>query len=91
MISRNVRGRGASAEASINVRVKEVAAGGEVLGAKDPPFPTRLAQVGIVVSADKVEGKVVGAAVERMEQGRLKVDVDVNTVEQGGNVTGDGV
>ncbi len=75
------------AEADINVRVKEVAAGGKVLGTKVREMIAGKLAVSVVVSG-VVYGKVVGAIIEHLGGGTEKVDMDIGTVGKGSVVIG---
>lgn len=76
-----------AAEADVSVRVKEVVAGGEVLGAEVGEMLS--GKLGVTVNvAGVVYGKVVGAAFGRLGGGQTRVETSVDTVESGGSVTG---
>ncbi|HEY54082.1 MAG TPA: CHAT domain-containing protein [Caldilineae bacterium] len=77
----------AAAEAIVNVRVNEVAAGGEVTGAKVREMLAGKLDVGVVVSGT-VYGKVVGLEIDTLGGGSADVDVKAGAVEAGGSVTG---
>ena len=84
----NVREQARSAaEAQVNVRAKEVAAGGEVVGAEVVRMLSGKLGVTVVVSG-KVYGRVTGASFGRFGGGAAEVDVDVESVEEGGSVVG---
>lgn len=76
-----------AAEADVNIRVNEVAAGGEVLGAKVREMLSGKLAVNISVSGT-VYGKVTGMTVETLSGGKANVSMDVDTVSDGGTVTG---
>jgi len=76
-----------AAEANINVRVDEVAAGGEVYGAKVREMLAGKLDAGVVVDG-VVYGKVVGLDTDTLGGGSTNVGVDVGTVGEGGSVTG---
>jgi hypothetical protein len=75
------------AEVSVNLRVKEVAAGGEVLGAKVREMLQGKLSVTVSVSG-VVYGKVVGANFDRIGGGSAKVEMNIDTVGRGGSATG---
>ncbi|MFZ1552405.1 MAG: CHAT domain-containing protein [Anaerolineae bacterium] len=75
------------AEVDVNLRVKEVAAGGEVLGARVREMLQGKLSVTVGVSGT-VYGKVVGATFDRIGGGSAKVEMDIGTVGQGGNAIG---
>ena len=77
----------AAAEAVVSVRVDEVAAGGEVTGAKVREMLAGKLDVGVIVSGT-VYGKVVGLELDTLGGGSADVEVEVGTVEAGGSVTG---
>jgi len=77
----------AAAEVEVNVRVKEVAAGGEVLGGDMSRILAGKLAVAVSVSGT-VCGKVVGLKAEQIGGGETTVDMEVDTVEKGGSVTG---
>ena len=77
----------ATAEANVSVRVKEVAKGGEVLGAEVREILDGKLRVSVVVG-NTVYGKVVGATFGRIGGGWANVGMDVDTVGEGGSVTG---
>jgi hypothetical protein len=68
-----------AAEANVNIRVKEVAAGGEVLGAKVREMLGGKLVTDISVSGT-VYGKVVGAIIDKLSGGNVKVNMNVGTV-----------
>ena len=76
-----------AAEANVNIRVKEVAAGGEVLGAKVREMLAGKLAVDIGVSGT-VYGKVTGITVDTMGGGTANVNMNIDTVGSGGQVTG---
>ena len=75
------------AEVDVNLRVKEVAAGGEVLGARVREMLQGKLSVTVGVSGT-VYGKVVGATFDRIGGGSARVEMDIGTVGQGGNAIG---
>ena len=75
------------AEVDVNIRAKEVAAGGEVLGARVREMLAGKLGVNIVIDGI-VYGKVVGAEFGRLGGGNANVDMNIGTVGQGGSVTG---
>ncbi len=77
----------AAVEATINVRVGDVAAGGEVYGAKVREMLAGKLDVGVVV-AGTVYGKVVGLEIDTLDGGSATVGVQADAVEDGGSVTG---
>ena len=77
----------AAAEAIVNVRVDEVAAGGEVTGAKVREMLAGKLGVDVVV-AGTVYGKVVGLDLDTLGGGSANVGVEAGTVGAGGSVTG---
>lgn len=76
-----------AAEADVSVRVKEVAAGGEVLGAEVGEMLAGKLAVTVGV-AGTVYGKVVGATFERLGGGETKIETRADTVGSGGSLTG---
>jgi hypothetical protein len=77
----------AAAEANVNIRVKEVAAGGKVLGAEVREMLAGKIVVDIVVSG-AVSGEVIGAKIDKFGGGAANVDMNIDTVCSGGHVTG---
>jgi len=77
----------AAAEANINVRVDEVAVGGEGYGAKVREMLAGKLGVNVIV-AGTVYGTVVGLDIDTLGGGSADVDVEVGTVGAGGSVTG---
>jgi len=76
-----------AAEADVNIRVREVAASGKVLGAEvHEMLSGRLAVM--VKVAGAVYGQVVGAEIGQMDSGEMRVDVEVDTAGKDGSVTG---
>jgi hypothetical protein len=67
--------------------VKEVAAGGEVLGAEVRKMLAGRLAVTVVVDG-VVYGKVIGATFDQLGDGQTKVDMDIEKVDKGGSVTG---
>ena len=76
-----------NAEANVNLRLKEVAAGGEVLGAEVRQMLAGKLNVDIDVSGT-VFGGVVGAKIDTLGGGSADVGMDIDTVGEGGQVTG---
>lgn len=76
-----------TAEVDVSIRVREVAAGGEVLGAEVLKMLAGRLAVRVVVNGI-VYGKVVGATFEQLGGGKTEVDMDIDKVDQGGSVTG---
>lgn len=76
-----------AAEADISVRVNEVEAGGRVLGAEVGEMLAGKLVVNVVASGT-VYGSLVGATWDHFSGGSGKVDVDVDTVGEGGEVVG---
>jgi hypothetical protein len=76
-----------SAEASVNLRVRQVAAGGEVLGAKVRELLKGKLNVTVGVSGT-VYGQVMGAGIDHAGGGSARVEMDIDTVGEGGRVTG---
>jgi hypothetical protein len=76
-----------AAEAQVNVRAKEVAAGGEVVGAEVLRMLSGKLSVNVTISG-KVYGKVVGFAAKQFGGGAAEVDVEVESVEKGATVVG---
>ncbi len=77
----------AAVEADINVRVDEVAAGGEVYGAKVREMLAGKLNVDVTV-AGTVYGTVVGLELDTLGGGSADVDVEAGAVGSGGSVTG---
>ena len=77
----------AAAEASINVRVDEVAVGGEVYGAKVREILAGKLGVNVVV-AGTVYGTVVGLGIGTLIKCNMHADAEAGTVGEGGRVTG---
>ena len=75
------------AEIAVDLRVREVAAGGEVLGAKVREMLQGKLSVTVGVSGT-VYGKIIGATFDHIAGGSAKIDMDIDTVGQGGNATG---
>jgi len=75
------------AEADVRLRVKEVAAGGEVLGAEVREMLSGRLAVRLTVTGT-VYGKVTGAKFGRLGGGNTRIDMDVDTVGPGGRVSG---
>ena len=75
------------AEVDVSLRVKEVAAGGEVLGAKVREMLQGKLSVTVGVSGT-VYGKVVGATFDRIGGGSARVEMDIVTVGQDGSAIG---
>lgn len=76
-----------AAEADVSVRVKEVAARGDVLGAEVGEMLAGKLAVTVEV-AGTVYGTVVGATFERLGGGETKIETRADTVESGGSLTG---
>lgn len=77
----------AGAEADIDVHVRQVAAGGEVLGAEVGQMLAGKLSVAVVVSG-VVYGKVVGATIKHLGGGQTTVNETIDTVGKGGVVIG---
>jgi hypothetical protein len=77
----------AGAEVDVDLRIREVAAGGEVLGAQVGKLLSGKLAVRLRI-AGTVYGTVVAATFGRVEGGKANVDMDIETVGQGGKVTG---
>ncbi|MBN1488078.1 MAG: CHAT domain-containing protein [Anaerolineae bacterium] len=75
------------AEVDVNVRVREVAAGGKVLGVEVRDMLAGKLAIAIEV-ADTVYGEVVGASFDHLGGGETHVRTDVDTVGKNGSVTG---
>jgi hypothetical protein len=74
------------AQATIDVRVQAVAAGGKLLGA-------HVGQIGkgslaVTVAVGSAAGDVTGATIGTMSGGEAKIEANVDTVQSGGSVTG---
>jgi hypothetical protein len=76
----------AAARAVIDVRVQTVAAGGKVLGANVGQLTKGILDVTVVVGT--AAGEVTGAAIDTMTGGEANVKTSVDTVADGGSVTG---
>lgn len=76
-----------SAEADVNVRVKEVAAGGFLTGAKVGKMLNGKLRVEVTV-AGTVYGTVVGLDLVSIHCGSANVNAQADTVESGGSLTG---
>lgn len=76
-----------SAEADVNVRVREVAAGGFALGAKVREMLSGKLRVEVNV-AGTVYGTVVGGELETLRGGSANVNVQADTVGPGGRFIG---
>ena len=76
-----------SVEADVNVRVREVAAGGFALGAKVREMLSGKLRVEVSV-AGTVYGSVVGLELETLGGGSANVNVQADTVGPGGRLTG---
>jgi hypothetical protein len=77
----------AAAEVDVDLRIREVAAGGEVLGAQVRKMLSGKLAVRVGI-AGTVYGTVVGATIDQLGGGNANVDMDIGTVGQGGKVTG---
>jgi hypothetical protein len=77
----------AAAEAEVSIRVREVAAGGEILGAEVREMLAGHLAVTVVVEG-AVYGKVVGATIDRLDGGKTEVEMDIDEVGGDGSVTG---
>lgn len=75
------------AEAAVELRVKEVAAGGEVLGAEVRKMLAGKLGVNVVIEGT-VYGKVVGLVLDTFGGGSAVVKETVDTVGAGGSLTG---
>jgi hypothetical protein len=76
-----------TAEADVNLRIREVQAGGVVKGAQLVRMLSGRLAVNVTVSGI-VLGDVVGMQAEDFEGGSANVDMDIDTVGPGGNVIG---
>jgi hypothetical protein len=76
-----------SAEADVNVRVKEVAASGFVLGAKVHEMLSWKLHVEVSVEGT-IYGTVVGAELDTLRRGSTNVKTQANSVGPGGSLTG---
>jgi len=76
-----------SAAANVNVRAREVAAGGYLAGAEVGQMLAGKLNVTMVI-AGTVSGKAVGATIDQLGGGGANVTQDIGTVGQGGSVTG---
>jgi hypothetical protein len=76
----------AAAKAVIDVRVRTVAAGGKVLGAKVGQLTQGILDVTVAVGT--AAGEVTGAAIDTMTGGEANIKTSVDTVADGGSVTG---
>lgn len=77
----------AAAEADVNIRVKEVAEGGEVLGGIVRHMLAGKLGISVEVSGT-VYGRVVGFQADTFGGGSASVDMDIDTVGEGGSATG---
>jgi hypothetical protein len=77
----------AAAEADVNLRVREVAKGGEVVGGTVRHVLKGKLSIDVEVSGT-VYGKVVGLQAERMDGGSATITMDLDTVGEDGSVTG---
>jgi CHAT domain-containing protein len=75
-----------AAKAVIDVRVQTVAAGGKVLGAKVGQLTKGSLDVTVVVGT--AAGDVTGATIDAMIGGEANVKTSVDSVADGGNITG---
>lgn len=75
------------AEVTVNMRARAVAAGGQVLGAKVRELLAGKLSVTVGIPG-AVYGKVVGATLDRIGGGSARVEMDIDTVGQGGSATG---
>jgi CHAT domain-containing protein len=76
-----------AAEADVSLRIREVAAGGEVLGAQVREMLSGKLSVRVVI-AGTVYGKAVGTKIDQLGGGKAEVDLDIDTVGPGGKVHG---
>jgi hypothetical protein len=76
-----------AAEADVSVHVREVAAGGEVVGGDIGQMLSGKLDVDVTVS-ETVYGTVTGLKIDKLGGGHADVAVDVDTVGEGGKVTG---
>lgn len=76
-----------SAEANVNVRAQEIAAGGYLAGAEVGRMLAGKLTVNMVIGGI-VYGKVVGAQIDQLGAGTVNITEDVGTVGQGGSVIG---
>jgi hypothetical protein len=76
-----------SAEAEVNVRVNEVAAGGFLIGAKVREMLSGKLRVEVTI-AGTVYGKVIGVELDSLGGGSANVKMQADTVGPGGKLTG---
>lgn len=76
-----------AAEADVSVHVREVAAGGEVIGGDIGQMLSGKLDVNVTVS-ETVYGTVMGLKIDKLGGGHADVALDVGTVGDGGRVTG---
>lgn len=76
-----------AAEADVSVHVREVAAGGTVIGGNIGQMLSGKLNIDVTVS-ETVYGSVTVLKMKKLGGGNVDVDVDVDTVGKGGKVTG---
>jgi hypothetical protein len=77
----------AAAAVDVDVRVKNVAAGGLVCGAEVKQMLSGKLKVKVTVS-DTIYGEVVGTRIDTLRNGQVNATVEVQTVGKGGRLTG---
>jgi hypothetical protein len=76
-----------AAEANVRLHLREVAAGGEVLGADIGRMLSGKLNIDITVS-ETVYGSVTGLRIEKLDGGHVDVDQNIDKVGKGGKITG---
>jgi hypothetical protein len=76
-----------AAEADVSVTVREVAAGGTVIGGDVGQMLSGKLNIDVTVS-ETVYGSVTGLTMKKLGGGNVAVDMDVDRVETGGEVVG---